>query len=552
MKKVLIGSPIRQDHVVLNEFLVSLSELNKANIEVDYFFVDDNVDTDSSQLLKNFAKKNNVVLKKGSDFNHNVKDSYVANKSTHLWKDSLIRKITMFKDSIIEYAKHEKYEYLFFVDSDIVLHVETLRHLISRNVDVVSNIFWTQFNAGCELEPQVWQQNVYDRFKKPWDRDLNEYEKYKLTNGFIAKLRIPGIYEVGGLGACTLLSNHALKSGVKFELIDNVSFWGEDRHFCIRAQAIGLKLYVDTVYPAYHIYRPEYLDRVDEFKKDGFKFDMCQTNKIYDNRLKFKNRLFNTIKKLLKYYRHKVIIQKINKWSKNRVIENKKIVLSMIVHNECGRYLDQLLENAKKFVDDILIIDDASTDNTFQLCEEILKGFPHTIIKNKKSMFKHEYRLRMKQWKETLKLNPGWILSLDADEILEDSFKDIVKYLISVDDIDVYNFRLFDMWNEKQYREDEYWDAHNRHMTFMLRYQPKFKYKFKKTNQHCGRLPCNLFKLKNADIDVRIKHFGWARESDRKAKYDRYKQLDKGAKCGNAGQYESILDQNPNLINFNE
>ena len=32
---------------------------------------------------------------------------------------------------------------------------------------------------------------------------------------------------------------------------------------------------MDTVYPAYHIFREEYLSRVDEFKRDGFKFDMC-------------------------------------------------------------------------------------------------------------------------------------------------------------------------------------------------------------------------------------------------------------------------------------
>ena len=53
----------------------------------------------------------------------------------------------------------------------------------------------------------------------------------------------------------TIKCNKALKLGVSFSIIDNISFWGEDRHFCIRAEALGLKLYVDTVYPAYHIYR---------------------------------------------------------------------------------------------------------------------------------------------------------------------------------------------------------------------------------------------------------------------------------------------------------
>jgi hypothetical protein len=62
------------------------------------------------------------------------------------------------------------------------------------------------------------------------------------------------------LGACTLISSKALKAGVNFSEIKNVSFWGEDRHFCIRASALGFSLFVDTRLPAYHIYREKDLD----------------------------------------------------------------------------------------------------------------------------------------------------------------------------------------------------------------------------------------------------------------------------------------------------
>ena len=83
-------------------------------------------------------------------------------------------------------------------------------------------------------------------------------------------LKIPGLYEVGGLGACTLISKKALTKDLSFKCIPNISFWGEDRHFCIRAQVYGLKLYVDTVYPAYHIYRESYLSGVNNYLKNGF------------------------------------------------------------------------------------------------------------------------------------------------------------------------------------------------------------------------------------------------------------------------------------------
>ena len=41
-----------------------------------------------------------------------------------------------------------------------------------------------------------------------------------------------------------------------------------------------------------------------------------------------------------------------------------------------------------------------------------------------------EVELRKKQWSETIKTNPDWILNLDADEILEDGFWDNVQKLI--------------------------------------------------------------------------------------------------------------------------
>lgn len=548
MYKILVGSPIRQKSAILKEFLNSLEELDKTNIKLEFFFVDDNTDQNSSKLLKEFSKKNVTTLKSGKELFIDVKDEYVCDKFSHSWKRGLIEKITTYKDFIIDYARENKYDYLFFIDSDIVLHKKTIQQLVSRQVDIVSNVFWTQWYPNASLEPQVWLQDVNSCYITNWDKEHTLLQKKQEQIDFFTKLRFPGLFEVGGLGACTLISRKAIEQGVKFKLIENLSFWGEDRHFCIRAQALGIKLYVDTTLPAYHIYREEYLNRVDEFKKDGFKFDMCQTygESAGGQQSGLKRKIIKALKLLKNHY----VLRKINKFDAKRIVGNNKVVLSMVVKNESGRYLERVLNSVKNCVDAVLIIDDASTDNTVEICENCLQDIEHKIITNKKSMFKHEYKLRKKQWKETLKFNPGWILSLDADEVVEDAFKDKLDELIKIDNIDVYNFRLFDMWNETDYREDEYWNAHNSHMTFLIRYQPKYKYKFKHTNQHCGRLPKNLRFLRNANVDVRIKHFGWSREEDRIAKYDRYMKLDKDGKYGIIEQYKSILDKDVNLKRF--
>lgn len=553
MKKILIGSPIKQKPKILKDFLLSLEELDASQLEIYYYFVDDNIDSESKELLKQFQEKNkNVLIKDSKEFIKNNYE-YIRNSNTHLWKKELIERIILFKNSMIEYAKEKQFNYLFLIDSDIVLNPITLKHLISRNVDIISNIFWTEWKKGQILLPQVWLQNESDFFVNDWDNPLTEEEKWQGTKNFINMLKIPGIYKVGGLGACTLISEKAINSGISFSLIDNISFWGEDRHFCVRARALNLDLYVDTVYPAYHIYRMEDLNGVKNFKTNGMNPNEYRNITINKASLieKIKNN-FSKIKQKAENIKFK--IKKIKKaWIlKKRVINsNHSLTVSMIVHNEENRYLEKVLREAKKYADRFVIIDDASTDNTVQLCKDILKDVEHKIVVNKTNLFANEYLLRKKQWEETIATNPDWILFLDADEIIEDRFRRIKNHLLSNNDIDLYCFRVFDMWDENHYREDELWENKTYHR-FLLRYQPKFKYKFLKKKQHCGRMPANVTYLPYAEVDIRVKHYGWANENDRKRKYERYKKLDPNGQFGNIKQYESIMDKNPNLIMFKE
>jgi glycosyltransferase involved in cell wall biosynthesis len=234
------------------------------------------------------------------------------------------------------------------------------------------------------------------------------------------------------------------------------------------------------------------------------------------------------------------------------MLEGPKLRLSMIVKNEEKRYLKKMLESTKKYITDVVIIDDASTDSTVSLCEEILHDIPHVIIQNKESKFHNEWELRKQQWDESIKGNPDWILFLDADEIFEDSFAEGVKELIDDGTCMLYSFRLYDFWDEKNYRDDPLWNAHNTYRPFLLKYIRDFPYEFKETNQHCGRLPSNAYSLPNKLSKYRVKHYGWAKEEDRLEKYNRYLSLDPDGIYGSLAQYRSINDQNPNLTEWKE
>lgn len=507
-KRVLVGSPVYQKPSILSAFLASLKNLNKETILIDYMFVDDNSDEKSRKLLSDFQNEGSKVIILPGD----EQGEYVCNDDTHYWDDSLMLKVAIYKNRIIDYAIKENYDYLFFVDSDLILYPNLIEHLKTQNKDIISEIFWTKWHKGKPLEPNVWLFDEYDLVPKRLGEKLTEQEKEIRTAQFLESLKIPGVYEVGGLGASTLITRKALLAGVNFEPIKNLTIPGEDRFFCVRAVVLGFDLFVDTYYPAYHIYREKYLDGVKNYIKRYEKIitEPCQIKEQHRN----------------------------------------KLTLSMVVKNEEKRYLKRVLNSVKGHIDEAVIIDDASTDNTVQICREILQGIPLHIIQNPRSMFANEVELRKKQWSETIKTNPDWILNIDADEIFEEGFWDNIQDIINKTDIDVYSFRLYDMWDEKHYREDKYWNAHSIYRPFLLRYRPQFDYIWNEKAQHCGRFPANMGTLKSATSEFRVQHFGWATPEDRTEKYKRYQLLDPDATYGIKEQYDSILDKDPNLIKW--
>lgn len=501
---VLIGSPVFQKPDILRAFLDSLLHLKRETITIDYIFTDDNTDPQSSRMLECFRPEMSVVTilpgAKGS--------LYVCDENTHYWSDALMYRVAEYKNKMIQHAIDYNYDYLFFVDSDLVLHPDLIEHLKLAKQDIVSEIFWSKWHHNTPFEPNVWLFDEYDLVPRQLGETLDEKEMEQREREFIAKLKVPGLYKVGGLGACTLLSRAALLKGVNFSPIRNLTIHGEDRFFCIRAEVLGLSLYVDTHYPAYHIYRERDLAGVA----------------AYVEQCRHENPLLQHPKR-----------------------SSHKMTLSMIVKNEEGRYLEQLLRSLRNCIDEAVIIDDASTDETARICREALQGVTLHLITNKQSMFANESELRKLQWEETIKTNPEWIINLDADEMIEDSFWSDIDQLIEKEPADAFSFPLYDMWNDTQYRDDSLWNAHKRQQTFLIRYQPDTAYRWNTKAQHCGRFPSYEGDDVSLETSYRIQHFGWAREADRIKKKRRYERLDPDAVFGNREQYRSILDPNPNL-----
>lgn len=266
MKRVLVASPICKKYIILKHFIETIDRQFSEGLQIDYFFVDDNEEEESTLLLKKFREKHeSCLLIKAQD----KQLKYKEDEQTHYWNEYLVWRLAEIKNGMINYAKEQNYDFIFFVDSDLILNPNTIQHLVSLNLDIVSEVFWTKWTPESIELPQVWLYDHYELVPRARNEQITQEEAHRRLFSLLDTLRRPGLYEVGGLGACTLISKNALNKGVNFSEIKNISFWGEDRAFCIRAQALGLQLYASTYFPPLHLYRDSDIDKVKDFKKNN-------------------------------------------------------------------------------------------------------------------------------------------------------------------------------------------------------------------------------------------------------------------------------------------
>ena len=224
MKKILITAPLRQDADIFEAYQTGLDRLEvPEGFEVSRFFVVN----DCAEVIPLIRNAKYVTADTG--------DEYRKTSETHEWTLELMAKMSGLRNRTIAEALDGGFDYWFSVDTDLVLDPRTLRQLLEADMDIVSEIFWTQHWCNA------WE---HDQYSPPLER-----------------WRKPGLYRVGMTGACTLVKRRVFEAGVDYTQIPNIwkALRGEDRHFCVRAACAGFEMWVDTHVPATHLYtRAEY------------------------------------------------------------------------------------------------------------------------------------------------------------------------------------------------------------------------------------------------------------------------------------------------------
>lgn len=215
--KVLITAPLRQDVNIFREYQNALDALVIPDgVQVERHFVVN----DCPEVIPEIRGSYEVA---------DTGDVYTKVANDHIWLPENLAKMHDLRNRTIMWALMGGFDYWFSVDTDLILHPMTLVALLDADKDIVSEIFWT--NGWCN----AWMYDQYGGADPRWAE--------------------PGLYRVGMTGALTLAKRRVFAT-IDYTPVPNIvkAIWGEDRHFSIRAACAGFEMWLDTHYPAEHLY----------------------------------------------------------------------------------------------------------------------------------------------------------------------------------------------------------------------------------------------------------------------------------------------------------
>ena len=195
-------------------------------------------------------------------------------------------------------------------------------------------------------------------------------------------------------------------------------------------------------------------------------------------------------------------------------------ILALVpVYNE-EEMISDYIRNVSRFVDGMIIIDDGSTDNTYEKCvsEKVLLR-----VKKKRIEFNdlenRNFLLKLSKY-----FNYRWFLFIDADERFEEGKEEIFQKEISAETADAIAFPLYHIWNDKDMYRVDYPHSKNGAQFKVRLFMRRKNMEIKGGKLHSQLFPYTPVRIKRSTI--KIKHLGHSTPEKRLNKYYRYTQLD--------------------------
>lgn len=144
------------------------------------------------------------------------------------WTKSRFCLLSKLREEMRLSALNGKFDFLFMVDSDLVLGPDTLQKLLAAEKDFIAGMFWTQFRPHSRR-----------RWVNVWALDGTKHVPPSLEVS--ARLKAGGIHQVDITGACSLLSRRAIE---QLSYAERNGIWSEDICMVMSARESGIPLFV--------------------------------------------------------------------------------------------------------------------------------------------------------------------------------------------------------------------------------------------------------------------------------------------------------------------
>lgn len=221
------------------------------------------------------------------------------------------------------------------------------------------------------------------------------------------------------------------------------------------------------------------------------------------------------------------------------------------MRNEASRFLREAVSIWTSFSDEVICLDDASTDNS----REVASGAGAHVRRRfhrGSGCWGQESPARRDLW--NLVWNAAdegdYILFLDADMIPARDPRPLMD--VGADSI---FFPLYDLWNMSPltYREDGFWQGHLYPRLWMVRKRSgMLEWEWSPRGVHCGHMPLNLpaGRLAFAPQDFALLHHAYATPSLRALKHSAYLSIAAQLSDAERAHAASIIDANPATFNL--
>lgn len=222
-------------------------------------------------------------------------------------------------------------------------------------------------------------------------------------------------------------------------------------------------------------------------------------------------------------------------------MDRPSLAVALMVRNEADRYLGSALSAWQNFADEIVALDDHSTDASQSL---LVDAGATTVPWTGAEAWGEEIAPRTALWNAAVASGAEYIMVLDADMVPIQDPKPLLR-----DGVDGVLFNLFDLWSADTYRDDHYWQAHRCPRLWLVKNPYEEAKPWSERGIHCGHFPpLTLKRLLWAPIDFSILHYGYADPRDREAKAAQYLDRSSILTTNELEHAKTILDPNPRTV----